>query len=104
MCHHWVDTPTESQTLCIPLLAQGETIGVLHFVMPGETTLDHYKGLSNAIAEQVGLTLANIQLRDSLREQAIRDPLTGLFNRRYMLEALDQSHSERNELRPRSPL
>lgn len=93
MCHHWVVTPKEEQTLCIPLLAQGETIGVLHFVMPMHVSLDHYRGLSNAIAEQVGLTLANIQLRDSLREQAIRDPLTGLFNRRYMLEALDQSHS-----------
>ena len=93
LCHHWVDIPTDHQTLCIPLLAQGETIGVLHFVMPMDVSLDHYKGLSNAISEQVGLTLANIQLRDSLREQAIRDPLTGLFNRRYMLEALDQSHS-----------
>ena len=93
LCHHWVEIPSDQQTLCIPLLAQGETIGVLHFVMPMDVSLDHYKGLSNAISEQVGLTLANIQLRDSLREQAIRDPLTGLFNRRYMLEALDQSHS-----------
>mgnify|MGYP000542483119 CR=1 FL=1 len=93
LCHHWIEIPSDQQTLCIPLLAQGETIGVLHFVMSKDVSLDHYKGLSNAISEQVGLTLANIQLRDSLREQAIRDPLTGLFNRRYMLEALDQSHS-----------
>ncbi len=91
-CRHWVETP-DQQTLCIPLLAQGETIGVLHFIMPLDLKIDHYQGMWNAIAEQIGLTLANIQLRDSLREQAIRDPLTGLFNRRYMLEALDQAHS-----------
>lgn len=94
LCRHWVETPEEQQqTLCIPLLAQGETIGILHFVTPLSTNLDNSTGLWNAIAEQAGLTLANIQLRDSLREQAIRDPLTGLFNRRYMLEALDQAHS-----------
>jgi diguanylate cyclase (GGDEF)-like protein len=32
-------------------------------------------------------------LQDALREQAIRDPLTGLYNRRYMEEALKQEHS-----------
>lgn len=92
-CRHWVDTPEEQQSLCVPLLAQGETIGILHFVMSLDTDTEHYQGMWSAISEQIGLTLANIQLRDSLREQAIRDPLTGLFNRRYMLEALDQAHS-----------
>jgi len=91
-CQHWTEEPTE-QTLCIPLLAQGETIGVLHFVMSQDIDVEKYQAMSHAIAEQIGLTLANIQLRDNLREQAIRDPLTGLFNRRYMIEALDQSYS-----------
>ncbi|HAS50390.1 MAG TPA: hypothetical protein DCS21_01010, partial [Gammaproteobacteria bacterium] len=31
---------------------------------------------------------SNLQLREALREQAIRDPLTGLFNRRYLDETL----------------
>ena len=91
-CQHWSEEPIE-QTLCIPLLAQGETIGVLHFVMPQSVDFEQNQAMAHAIAEQIGLTLANIQLRDNLREQAIRDPLTGLFNRRYMTEALDQSHS-----------
>ncbi len=97
ICQHWEEKPSE-QTLCIPLLAQGETIGVLHFVVPFDTDLHEKQDLYNAIAEQTGLTLANIQLQDDLHEQAIRDPLTGLFNRRYMLEALDQAQSraERN--------
>jgi diguanylate cyclase (GGDEF)-like protein len=91
-CQHWSEEPVE-QTLCIPLLAQGETIGVLHFVMEQGVDIEKNQAMTHAIAEQIGLTLANIQLRDNLREQAIRDPLTGLFNRRYMTEALDQSHS-----------
>jgi len=41
-----------------------------------------------AFGEQVALSLSNLSLRDSLRQQSIRDPLTGLFNRRYMEEAL----------------
>lgn len=92
-CNHWEDFQQQEQTLCVPLLAQGETIGVLHFVIQNTAQMDQHAHLLNAIAEQIGLTLANIQLRDNLREQAIRDPLTDLYNRRYMLETLDQAHS-----------
>jgi diguanylate cyclase (GGDEF)-like protein len=42
------------------------------------------------VAAQLGLALANVQLRETLRTQSIRDPLTGLFNRRYMEETLDR--------------
>jgi diguanylate cyclase (GGDEF)-like protein len=38
--------------------------------------------------EQIALALSNLKLRDSLRQQSIRDPLTGLFNRRYLEESL----------------
>jgi diguanylate cyclase (GGDEF)-like protein len=41
-------------------------------------------------AEQLGLGLVNLQLRESLREQALRDALTGLYNRRYLEERLAQ--------------
>jgi diguanylate cyclase (GGDEF)-like protein len=37
-------------------------------------------------AEQISLAIANAKLRDQLRDQSIRDALTGMFNRRYMLE------------------
>jgi diguanylate cyclase (GGDEF)-like protein len=42
------------------------------------------------VAEQIGLGLANLRLRDTLRMQSVRDPLTGLFNRRYMEESLER--------------
>ncbi len=42
------------------------------------------------VAEQYALSLVNLRLRESLRHEAIRDALTGLFNRRYMEESLRQ--------------
>jgi diguanylate cyclase (GGDEF)-like protein len=40
-----------------------------------------------ALAETMASALANLRLRLSLQAQSIRDPLTGLFNRRYLQEA-----------------
>ncbi len=45
------------------------------------------------VGEQLGMALANFRLRDSLRELSIRDPLTNLFNRRYMEETFDRELS-----------
>ena len=42
------------------------------------------------LAEQVGLSVANIRLREALRNQSIRDPLTSLYNRRYLEEMLER--------------
>ena len=41
-------------------------------------------------AAQVGLSVANIRLREALRAQSTKDPLTGLYNRRYLHEMLDR--------------
>ena len=46
--------------------------------------------VGTAVAEQTALTQANLRLRSALREQAIRDPLTALFNRRYLEETLER--------------
>ena len=45
---------------------------------------------ATAVGERISLALANLRLRDVLRSQSIRDPLTGLFNRRYMEESLER--------------
>ena len=45
---------------------------------------------ANAVTEQLSLILANLRLRETLRNQSIRDPQTGLFNRRYMEDSLDR--------------
>jgi diguanylate cyclase (GGDEF)-like protein len=87
--------------LCVPMMAQGEALGVFHLQSheephgpEGSLTLEALKAakreMSIAVAEQIGLALANLRLRETLRAQSIRDPLTGLFNRRYMEESLER--------------
>lgn len=76
---------------CLPLRAHGEAIGLLYFQMiePAEPP-QPVMALATMFAEQVSLSVANIRLRDELRDQSIRDPLTGLYNRRYMEEMLER--------------
>ena len=77
--------------LCIPLMSQGEAIGILHFqcIGPAELTESELM-LTTTFAEQVGLSISNLRLREALRNQSIRDPLTGLFNRRYLEEMMQR--------------
>ncbi len=92
ICGH--STFQDEQIFCVPLIAQGVTHGVLHFASPKDTEWKpEEKQLAAAVAEHASLTLASLELRESLRQQAIRDPLTGLYNRRYLQETLN------NELR-----
>lgn len=82
------------------MIAQGNTIGVLHIEFQDgagsrcdaatESVRDSRQGLAISAASQIGLSLASLQLREVLREQAIRDPLTHLFNRRFLEESLDR--------------
>lgn len=88
----------ESESVCIPMLAQGETVGLLHVRNTGtgpegsnhDCDLSGRLPTATTLGEHLGLAIANLQLRDRLRNQSIRDPLTGLFNRRYMEESLDR--------------
>ena len=78
--------------LCIPILAQGETLGILHVQSTDEAPQLEASELSfkTTFAGQVGLSIANIRLREALRAQSVRDVLTGLYNRRYLEEVLDR--------------
>jgi diguanylate cyclase (GGDEF)-like protein/PAS domain S-box-containing protein len=81
--------PSEYSYVCLPLLAHGEVIGMLHLQMIETGELPQAILLiANMFAEQVRLSVANIRLREALRNQSIRDPLTGLYNRRYLEEML----------------
>ena len=98
-CPHVTATDV-SGYLCMPLMAQGEALGILHLRTvnqesggqrnPSLLFTDSGKRLATALAEQIALALANLRLRETLREQSIRDPLTGLFNRRYLEESLER--------------
>jgi diguanylate cyclase (GGDEF)-like protein/PAS domain S-box-containing protein len=78
-------------TVCVPMIAHGEILGVLSLVVrDGATLTDPRQRLVLTVAEHVSLALANLELQETLRSQSIRDPLTGLFNRRYMEESLER--------------
>ncbi|MBK9217271.1 MAG: hypothetical protein RJA63_100 [Pseudomonadota bacterium] len=90
MCKHFDKLP-EGGILCQPLQVLGETLGLLSVKAPRGTTdaewarINH---LASMISESLKLALSNIRLREALHEQAIRDPLTRLLNRRYLAETL----------------
>jgi len=98
-CVH-LNQDAQERYMCIPLSAQGDTLGVFHVRTDRadadlwESSPDHVQGsvqrLSVTLAEQAALALANLKLRDTLKHQSIRDPLTGLFNRRYMEDSLER--------------
>ena len=96
VCAHVRHTQARTH-LCVPMVAQSEAIGVLHVrqaaqAFPGDTMLawlsEPKQRLVVAIADHTALALANLRLRETLRNQSIRDQLTGLHNRRYMHEVL----------------
>lgn len=101
-CKH-VDAAADVYYACIPLVAQGDIVGMLYL----EFSADGEDGARPAtlqrdalvVAENIALTLANLRLRETLRNQSIRDPLTDLFNRRYLEETmeLDLARSARDE-------
>ena len=90
-CQHFERTPRPVASICLPLRVLGETLGLLSVSVDADTgdaewaRINH---LASMVAESLKLALSNIQLREALRDQATRDPLTGLLNRRYLDEAL----------------
>jgi diguanylate cyclase (GGDEF)-like protein len=84
-------------SLCTPLMAHGETLGILCLVtepngaVGAQTSISEFNvKLAVSVAEQAALSFANLKLREKLRYQSVRDPLTGLFNRRYLDESLER--------------
>lgn len=107
ICRHVVEA-APPRYLCVPMMALGEALGVLHLRAEpapeaglgspglgqegqGAAFLnDARRRLATAVAEHTAMALANLSLRETLRHQSIRDPLTSLFNRRYFEESLER--------------
>ncbi|MBP0021831.1 MAG: PAS domain S-box protein [Cyanobacteria bacterium SBLK] len=101
---HWVDEshprllskhvksdPMPAETLSVPLIAQGQTLGLLYLTSPSRGILSPGKQrFAQTVAEQLGVSLLNIKLRSNVQSDSIRDALTTLHNRRYLEEALDR--------------
>lgn len=110
ICRHLLP-PLPDSYLCIPIMAQEESpMGLIHLQIPlsapepslaglgrsgaGQTSwLRSRQPFAATVADHIGLALSNLRLRETLHHQAVRDPLTGLFNRRYLEETLEREIS-----------
>ncbi len=89
VCKHIHHSPPDGY-LCIPMMAQSEAIGVLHLIQPENVKMTETKQrIAVTMSEHIAMALSNLRLHETLRSQSIRDPLTGLFNRRFMEESLE---------------
>jgi diguanylate cyclase (GGDEF)-like protein len=86
VCKH-AELAREGCCFCIPLMACGSALGVLH-LLSDEAEPNPWKRKGKKLAKYCSLVLDSLRLRELLSEQAVRDPLTQLFNRRYMEESL----------------
>jgi diguanylate cyclase (GGDEF)-like protein len=93
-------TKQSTNALCIPLLAQNKTIGIFHLQFKGDTDTQEENELQQLfqsredlavrMVEQYALSVANLRLQEKLRMESIMDPLTKLFNRRYLEKSLER--------------
>ena len=89
-CNHYLTTP-EGGYIGLPLMVQNELIGVIHLLAAkGKKLTQHQEDMANSFGHIVKLALANINLRASLSELTLHDPLTNLYNRRYLNEFLSR--------------
>ncbi|AKS46254.1 diguanylate cyclase (GGDEF) domain-containing protein [Octadecabacter temperatus] len=82
--------------ICIPIIAHGDTVGLLHINFKAGMSRAEIKSLGRFAArcgEHISMAIANVKLRDELHDQSIRDPLTGLYNRRYFMDAMRRETS-----------
>jgi len=103
-CRH-INAARIVKALCVPLMAQSEALGILTLqLLPAQGQPEPIslpadgaeRRLAAVLAEHVCLALGNLKLRETLKNQSIRDPLTGLFNRRYMEDSLERELSRAN--------
>jgi diguanylate cyclase (GGDEF)-like protein len=89
-CRHFSGSIPEAY-VCLPLAALGETLGILHISANSSTEFTAARlAMIQQAGEYAALRLANLRLREKLHDQSIRDPLTGLYNRRFLEATLEQ--------------
>ena len=77
-----------SGEICFPMIVAGTPEGVLG-VAPEPPLTDHQRSILSAAAALLAVSLKNSQLFREVRENSVRDGLTGCFNRAHALEVLD---------------
>lgn len=90
LCQHIRPDSLAIESCCIPMTVHGESLGVLYVSSEQRGRISETEQLAKSVAKQIGLALANLRLRETLNNQSFRDPLTKLYNRRYLEESLDR--------------
>ncbi|WP_407440379.1 GGDEF domain-containing protein [Fibrobacter sp.] len=89
-CTHLHHHP-QGISLCSPIEGIEEHFGILTIQtdkLPENEDLEFWKAKVSIVASTFGLYVANQNLNIRFQQHSIRDPLTSLFNRRYMEESL----------------
>ncbi len=89
-CTHLHHHP-QGISFCAPIEGLEEHFGILCIQIdkiPEGESLDFWKAKVSIVSATFGLYVANQNLNLRFQQHSIRDPLTGLFNRRYMEESL----------------
>ena len=83
--------------LCVPIVAHGDTVGMLHIEFDRDgtnTEVIDAPAFTTKCGEHISMAIANVKLRDELQDQSTRDPLTGLYNRRFFMNAMAKELSQ----------
>jgi len=75
--------------LCIPMVIGGRTGGVVQFLFKDKEEMQSKAQMLFKAEQYIKESLSVIEakrLMDTLRESALKDPLTGLYNRRFLQE------------------
>lgn len=96
VCGHYEASPGRCH-VCVPMVAQGGPLGTLSIDDPAFcgnnskcSRFARKLKLATTLGEHIFLAFANLTLRETLKFQSVRDPLTGLFNRRHMEGGLER--------------
>lgn len=98
ICRHVSKSHEGKPHICVPFVVQGELLGLLWITLADpessgdgiDAPVNVKQQLAVTLSEQIALALSNIRLREDLRQQTVRDVLTGLYNRRYLEESLNR--------------
>jgi diguanylate cyclase (GGDEF)-like protein len=85
----YLRTVGQSSMVILPLVVRGESIGILELTSTESQVFgDRNVALAQLLAREAAVSLENARLYDEIHDQAFRDSLTGLANRRLFLERL----------------
>ncbi|HVM24848.1 MAG TPA: diguanylate cyclase [Candidatus Limnocylindrales bacterium] len=94
------EPPSPMLAAAVPLIRDRAVLGALTLMRFDRSASfsDVERDALAMLGEQASLAVTNVFLHAEVAELALRDPLTGLFNRRYLDPALDQLFARRARL------